>query len=320
MLKILIIAVAVLIVLTAAATVVLLCIAVVGVRGMSPKHVGTGDSPLWQKYADIINGELDWFDAQNPERVHITSYDGLKLTGLFLPAENPRGTMLLMHGFHSSAYRDFSCAFRLYHKLGFNILTVFQRAHGESEGKFITYGVKERFDCLEWCRYLNGRCGPDSDIFLSGLSMGSSTVLMATGLDLPENVRGVIADCGFTSAWEEFVHIMKNRMHLPFVHPLLDIILAVSKLVTGFGFKDYSVPQAMETNRLPILFAHGTADNFVPPEMTLKNYAACKAPKELIMVEGAHHGESFLVETERYVAAAEAFLDRWGTRPGGAKK
>ena len=319
MLKIILIAVLALIALLAMVTGILLCVAVVGVRSVSPKRVGAADSWMWRKYADIINAELDWFDAQAPERVSITSFDGLKLTGLYLPAENARGTMLLMHGFHSSAYRDFSCAFRLYHSLGYNILTVYQRAHGESEGKFITYGVKERFDCLEWCRYLNRRSGPEPDVFLSGISMGSSTVLMATGLELPENVRGVIADCGFTSPWDEFAYIMKKRMHLPLVHPLLDIVSAASKLIAGFGFRDYSVPRAMEKNRLPVLFVHGTADTFVPPEMTLENYAACHAPKELIMVEGAHHGESFLIETDRYVSAVKAFLSRWGTCGKDAK-
>ena len=75
----------------------------------------------------------------------------------------------------------------------------------------------------------------------------------------------------------------------------------------------------MEKNELPVLFAHGTADTFVPPEMTTKNYAACHAPKELIMVEGAHHGESFLIETDRYASAVKAFLARWGSYGKNAK-
>lgn len=265
-----------------------------------------------QRFAEQINGGMDWFKAQSPERVVITSHDGLRLVGHYLHHPGTRGTVLLMHGFRSDAYYDFSCAFRTYYDLGFSVLSVYQRAHGESEGRYISYGVKERFDCRDWALYIADRFGPDHDIFLDGLSMGSSTVLMATGLELPGSVRGVIADCGFTCPYDEFAHVLKTRFHLP-VHPFIDIAEGFSHIFAGFGFRDYSTLTALESNTLPVLFVHGEDDSFVPLKFTIANYAACTAEKKLVTVPGAEHGLSFLIDTETCRRALEEFLNKYST-------
>jgi fermentation-respiration switch protein FrsA (DUF1100 family) len=259
-------------------------------------------------FQEDIRSGAHWFRAQNPQRVELSSYDGLRLVGYFLPAAAPKGTLLLVHGYRSSPYADFGVIYPFYHSLGWNILTVCQRAHGESEGKYICYGVKERYDVRDWALYLLDRFGPEHPVVLDGISMGCASVLMALGTALPENVKGVVADCGFTRPYDEFVHVLKTRFHLP-VHPILDIAQWFSKGFAGFGFRDCSTQEALQHSTLPVLFVHGEQDNFVPHRFSEENFAACRGRKKFISVEKAGHGTSYLFEMERCQRELKEFLD-----------
>ena len=266
------------------------------------------------KWEQRVRDGVAWMRQQDTERICIRSYDGLKLAALFLPAAEapPKGTIILVHGWRSSGYNDFSCAYQYYHGLGYNILNIFQRAHGESQGCFTCFGVKERYDCQSWARYVAERFGPEHDIFFSGISMGAASVMMATGLELPANVRGILADSGFTSPWEQFAHVLPRRFHLP-VHPTIEIADLLCRCIAGFGFRVCSSIDALAGNKIPMLFVHGLADTFVPPEMSRRNYEACAAPKELLLVEGARHGLSYLVDEPRVSEKIKNFLRKWGT-------
>ena len=259
-------------------------------------------------YKDMILAERDWYRAQKKEQICLTSYDGLRLAAELLPAETPCGrTIILFHGYRSDAEMDFSCIFRYYHELGLNILAVSQRSHGQSEGKYICFGVRERFDCVQWAEYAAERFGPEEDIFLGGVSMGASTVLMASGLGLPENVRGIIADCGFSSPEEEFRYIL-GRAHIP-VHPVMDVLDIVSGKIAGFRFGECSAVDAVKKSRVPILFVHGQEDDFVPPYMSDMAYEACASEKKIVRVDHAGHGMSYLAETERCREALRDFIE-----------
>ena len=190
-----------------------------------------------------------------------------------------------------------------------------QRAHGESEGKVICMGIKERRDCADWARYIEARNGKALPIVLEGMSMGAATVMMATGEPLPENVRGVIADCGFSSVWREFGHVLTRRMHLP-LQPILGTCSLLCRLFFGFGYKAYTTGEALGASKLPLLLIHGEADHFVPAYFSKENFEASAAEdKTLILVPNAGHGESFLLEPERCERAVLAFYDRV-TAPG----
>lgn len=264
----------------------------------------------WSPFQTKIDSGIKWIRAQNCEKVELISFDGLRLAARLLPAENARGTIILMHGYKAGMYRDFSCVYEFYHGLGFNLLIPSQRAHGESEGKYICFGVKERFDCRQWAHYVRERFGEESDIFLSGLSMGCSTVLMASNLDLPENVRGIIADCGFTSAWDELSYLLKRIAHLP-PHPFLDGLSLMTKLTAGFGLKECSAEDCVAETKIPILFVHGKKDTFVPHEFGVRNFNACASEKKFISVEEANHGVSYLVETDRCKTELTQFIERY---------
>ncbi|MBQ8264820.1 MAG: alpha/beta hydrolase [Oscillospiraceae bacterium] len=272
------------------------------------KIMGSG-APSLAPYLDRMDEGRQWFLSRQPERVEIVSYDGLRLRGLYLHNPEAKGTIILMHGYRMDGYTDFTCVYKKYYDAGFSLLNAFQRAHAESEGDYITYGIKERFDCRDWAEYVADRFGPEHKIVLDGLSMGATTVLMAASLELPENVRGIIADCGFTSPWDQLEHLMRTKYHLP-VHPLLDAADLCARLLGKFSLKGYSTIEAMAKNRLPVLFLHGEADEFVPTVFSIRAFEACAGPKRLVTIPGAAHGVSYLVDTERCDRELDEFLSR----------
>lgn len=263
------------------------------------------------KHTKTIEDGISWFSAQKKEDVTISARDGTRLVAQYLPARNSKGTILLFHGYRAQSFTDFSCAYKMYHDLGFSILNVTQRSHGLSGGTYITFGVKERFDCYDWVLYVNDRFGTASDIFLGGMSMGASTVLMAAGMSLPPNVRGIIADSGFSCPYDEFAHVLK-RIHCP-VHPFADIANVYAQVLAGFRFDEYSTVEAMKTNKIPILFIHGEADNFVPVKFSLESYDACIAEKTLVTVADAGHGMAYLFDTSGCQKELFAFLSKNST-------
>lgn len=263
---------------------------------------------FWGTHSDEVLAGIDYFRSLNAERVSITSCDGLKLYASYAEAENSVGTVILMHGYHGSAENDFSVIFRFYRERGFNILAPDQRAHGESEGKIISFGIRERFDCRDWAVFASKR-RPDLPILLDGVSMGATTVLMASGLELPGQVRGIVADCGFTSPHAIYDCVIKSVFKLP-PFPFVPATGLCIRVFGGFGIDEYSTLEAMKTNRLPVLFVHGEDDTFVPPEMTKANYEACRAEKVLLTVPGAGHAQSCLVDREKCESALEEFIEK----------
>lgn len=259
-------------------------------------------------YESIVIG--DRFLKENAsEELEIVSEDGLKLCAVWVPAENPKGTILLAHGYRSSKLVDFSLAFSMYHAMGMNILLPDQRAHGKSEGKYITFGVKESRDMKKWVSFHNEKFGK-YPLVLSGLSMGASTMLYLADADLPENVKGIIADCGFTSPWEIIKSVFHGVIHLP-AAPTLWAADLFARLFAGFSLLQKDTRKILQNSKLPVLLVHGKDDGFVPCEMTEQVYVVCKEPKELLLVDGADHGVSFLVAKDRYIQTVTAFLRKY---------
>ena len=262
----------------------------------------------YAEFADSIPRALQWLRDHNAEDVTVTSFDGLRLSGKWVRAEKPIGTIILFHGYHTHFVHDFSGIFDLYHGLGLNLLLVRQRAHGESEGKYITFGVRERKDVLRWVDFHNRTHGMDN-VFLGGMSMGASTLLFAAGEDLPPNVRGITADCGFSSPAEILGHIIRKDFHLPpkLVLPLVDFW---ARLLAGFSLWDCNSRDTLSRSRTPILFIHGKADTFVPCSMSQAGYDHCASDREIHLVDGAGHGRAYLYEPERLTRALTEFFHR----------
>ena len=265
-------------------------------------------TPYGVHYNNILLGDR-FLRQHNAQEVQIKSFDGLQLSGMYIPAENPKGTVLLVHGYRSNKLVDFGLVLEFYHDKGMNILLPDQRAHGKSEGRYITFGVKESRDVKSWIDYHNQTFGA-YPLILSGLSMGASTMLYLADADLPENVKGIIADCGFTSPWEIISTVYRRTIHLPAFFGVLPAEL-FARVFGGFSLRENNTCESLKNSRLPVLMVHGTQDGFVPCEMTRKGYDACTGKKQLLLVEGADHGVSFLVDRAKYTQLVTAFLKKY---------
>ncbi len=269
---------------------------------------GGGENP-WAPFQQRIDEGREMLLSRPHEKVTIRSFDGLTLAGTFFPCDGEAKRILLeAHGFRSSWQNDFSLSAGNLMEEGCSLLLIDERTHGESEGKYITYGVRESRDVKDWCLWLAERFGPEMPVYLAGISMGCTTVLMAAGRDLPDNVKGIIADCGFTSPAELFKHEMKHLFRLPW-QPFLWLFRPICRLFAGFD-PDESTLDALKGCSLPILFVHGGKDDFVPTRMTRENYDSYEGPGDLLIVEEADHGCSYAVAEEEYRRRVKALFER----------
>ncbi len=246
--------------------------------------------------------------GQKQGQISITSHDGLKLSARLIPCEGnvrPIGIIAMFHGFRSNPTHDFGTFAMDLHSMGFMLLMVDQRAHGGSEGRYITYGAKERLDVLEWCKMLS-QSFPDLPVLLFGLSMGASSVLMASSLELPANVKGIVADCGYTTPDAICRKVLKEDMKLP-VFPLFYTSRLLAKLAAGFDFKEVSAPDSAAASELPILIYHGEGDKFVPHSMGIEIKEAIGDRCTFCSIPEAGHGEAYLYDKERYLDKLRKF-------------
>jgi len=244
------------------------------------------------------------------ETIHITSHDGLTLIGHWKENKNAKRIIIAMHGWRSSWAKDFGAIADFWEENGCSVLYAEQRGQGKSSGDYMGFGMIERFDCLGWIHKINEMNIKKLPIYLAGISMGASTVIMTGGFVLPENVRGIMADCGFTSARAIWKHVIENNTFLPYsVHKRN--IEKMCKRKINLTSEEYTTFDALSVNKVPVLFVHGTDDDFVPVEMTYENYKACIAPKELFIVPGATHAMSYIVDKEGYENAVVSFWEKY---------
>ncbi len=263
----------------------------------------------YEKYAKQIQAGDHWLKAHKTVDLWTKSHDGLKLHAHWIAVDDPKGTVLLAHGYRSTKLLDFSMIYELYHNLGMNLLLIDQRSHGRSDGKYITFGVLESRDVQAWVKFHNTHFG-NHPMLLSGLSMGASTVLYLADRDLPENVKGIIADCGFTSPKEIVAKVFKDTMHFG-AGPFLWAADLFARLLAGFSFYERDTRKCLQKSRLPIMLIHGAGDDFVPCHMTEEAYAACTSTKEMLLVENAGHGTSYLYDTPGYRKRVMEFMRKY---------
>lgn len=244
------------------------------------------------------------------EDYYITSHDGLKLHAKYYEYSKDAVLEIMFHGYKGSAERDLSGGIQRCFALGRSVLMVDQRTSCGSEGSVISFGINEHKDCLNWVDFAVKHFGPDVKIVLTGLSMGASTVLMAAGKELPPNVVGVLADCGFSSP-KEIIKKCAKDMHYPpeLIYPFIKL---GARIFCHFDLEEYSSKEAMKTCKVPVIFFHGEDDNYVPCDMSRMNYEACHSPKRLVTMEGAGHGMVYVIDNDRYFREVESFFTENG--------
>ncbi len=257
---------------------------------------------------DRLLSYLDDMDARPFEIVSIRSRDGKRLTARYYHQADGAPLDIGFHGYKSHAVRDFCGGARISFALGHNLLLPDQRSHGGSDGRTISFGILERFDCLDWIAYANERFGASTPICLYGVSMGAAAVLMASDLPLPANVRAVIADCPYSSPYAIVERVSREEMHLPF-RLLLPLLRLGTRLYGGFRFDPrISAVNAVKHAKVPILILHGEADDFVPCEMSREIQGANPEGVTLRTFPEATHAMSYLVDPEGYEAEVRRFL------------
>lgn len=252
-----------------------------------------------------------WQRKQKFETWEIESFDGLKLKAYFLEAKHPTNkTVLFVHGYLSRATDMGIYAQYYYEKLGYNILSLDLRGHGDSEGDYIGFGWHDRLDILDWVNVAIEKLGTDVEMVLHGVSMGASAVLMASGEDVPKQVKAIVADSPYSNVYDLFQYQMKRMYHLP-AFPILPTTSLVTKIRTGYSFQEASALEQVKKSEIPILYIHGSNDTFVPTEMALELYENTKSPAEIIIFEHAKHTEAFALDKEKYTKALTAFLQKY---------
>ena len=278
-----------------------------------PKHGPVADDDytipngeIYEVFREQMVGWMKEVRAMPHKDFYITSFDNLKLHGKYYEYAPGAPIELMFHGYRGNCDRDLCGGVQRCFSLGRSCLLVDQRGSGESDGCVITFGIKEHRDCRSWIDFMVEHFGQDVKIILTGISMGASTVLMAAGSPLPPQVKGVLADCGFTSAKAIIVKICK-QLHLPpkLVYPFIRL---GAKLFGGFDLDSYSALEAVKTTSLPIIFFHGESDVFVPNEMSRENYDACISRKRLVLTPGAGHGLCYPVDPTGYLQALREFF------------
>lgn len=265
---------------------------------------------IYAKYADVMKNWTEKVSKIKYEEITITSFDGLKLYGKYYEFSPDSPMEIMFHGYRGSAERDLCGGVERCFKLGRSVIITDQRGNGRSGGNVITFGVNESIDCASWAKYAAERFGKDRKIILSGISMGASTVMMATARELPESVVCVLADCGYTSA-RDIIKKVIREMKLP-ADILYPFVVLGARLYGKFDLESLTPKKAVASSKIPVILFHGEKDGFVPCEMSYENYDACVSEKAVVTIPNAEHGMSYLVDGKLYLEKVAEFSAKIG--------
>lgn len=257
-----------------------------------------------------VEADVNWLiKDSNYIDTYITSSDNLKLHAYEVKNENKTDKWaIVVHGYTSEGKLLSSKAKHLYN-MGYNVLVPDLRGHGTSEGNYIGMGWHDRLDIIDWINYIV-KNNPKSEIALHGTSMGSATVLMVSGEKLPSNVKAIVADCGYTSVYDEFSYQLKQLFNLP-AFPIMNFSDVVTHIRAGYCLNDASAINQVKKSTTPILYIHGDKDDFVPYYMMDELYNATNSEKEKLTIEGGEHANSDLVNPKLYWSTVNSFLEKY---------
>lgn len=276
----------------------------------SKKKFLSGSDDFSDDISKLNQSGLSWLEKVKYENIKILSHDVLKLNGYYLKSkEESDVTVIIVHGYTSQGKHMGFFAEFYYEDLGFNVLMPDLRGHGESEGNYIGFGWHDRLDLIQWIDYIIQTKGKNERIILHGISMGAATVLMTSGEKLPTNVRVIISDCAYSSVDGILTYQARKMYKLP-KYPLIPATSFICRLRSGYNFKEASAIKQVKKCSLPILFIHGDKDEFVPTSMAYELYNTLEGNKDLLIVKGAGHGNSYAINQAKYEKTVKEFLSK----------
>lgn len=282
-------------------------------HALLPEGMRQRDAESMEYLRTNYPGTAEWVDSMTQvgalRDTFIFNAEGLRLHAFYAQHQEAQGTAVLVHGYTDNALRMMMLG-KLYHdSLQFNILLPDHAFHGKSEGEAIQMGWKDRLNIERWTEIADSLWN-GSPIYLHGISMGGATVMMCSGDELPQNVRGIIDDCGYTSVWDEFSGEIQNQFSLP-PRPLMDIASQLCQWRYGWNFKEASAINQVRKSTLPILFIHGDKDTYVPTWMVYKLFdAKTKGYKRLYIAKGTEHAFSYRDHQADYRREVEDFIEK----------
>ena len=281
-------------------------------KDRKPRAEDDYDLPPGKEYEPFYPQMIEWTKrsrATPHRKVEITTFDGLTLRGRYYELTPDAPIEIMMHGYQGNLERDLSGGIFRAMNIGHSVLLYDHRGSGLSDGNTMTFGINESRDCRRWIDYVLTNINPNAKIILSGVSMGAATAMITSGYDdLPENVVGIVADCGYTSA-EDIIKKVVREMKLP-PNLLYPFIKLGARLFGGFDLDEFSPIEQVKKSKIPTIFVHGDIDGYVPMEMSERNYEACSAKhKKLVIIKGADHGLAYPVGLQNYLDVLSEFFE-----------
>ena len=276
-------------------------------RPVSADRIDIPEGKPYEPYRGDMERWARETKAMPHEVFSVTSFDGLTLRGKYYEYSPDAPIELMVHGYRSNAERDLCGGVQRCFSLGHSALIVNQRASADSDGHVITFGVREYRDVLTWVEFMLEQFGKDVQIILTGISMGAATVMMTADHPFPPNVKGILADCGFTSPKAIIQKVIRQMgLPVPLAYPFVRL---GGWLYGGFDIESRAAVEVLKNSRIPVLFFHGEADGYVPCEMSRENYEACSSRKRLVTVADADHGLAYIRDPDGYRQAVREFFD-----------
>lgn len=250
--------------------------------------------------------EIKDYFSKDFEKISIVSNDDLKLFGFYKDNKKDK-LVILVHGYGGDHYDMYSYAC-IFEERGYDILSIDQRAHGESEGDYFSMGLYEHYDLLAWIDKMLSLKN-NYKIALFGVSMGASTVCMMVGETLPNNVVCAIEDCGYDNANRQMKYVYsKTRLAKLFYK----IFYNYTKNTKGIDLKSVDMVEKLKKCKIPMLFIHGEEDDFVPTAMVYNLYNCLPDSRRSIYIaKDATHTKSIDVDVKQYTKVISKFLDKY---------
>ena len=268
------------------------------------KVIDNNIDKLLLPYKNVMNEALKWFNSVNKESMSIKSFDGIKLNGIFINNKKSKYILILCHGYRSTKERDLYASLKHYYNMGLSILLLDQRACLNQEGKYITFGYNESKDVNLWINYIYKKY--KKEVILGGVSLGASTILMVNN----KHVVSIIADSAYSSAYEEIKYAISHYFHI-IPSLFIGVISLYFRVFTGINLKEVSTYKNLDKINIPILFIHGSIDDFVPLKNVYDNYDYYKGEKDILVIDGAAHGMGYLIDSNKYINKINEFLNKY---------
>lgn len=235
------------------------------------------------------------------EKCEVFEMNGLK--GFYYKAGRKPSNKIafIVHGYRSNHAETAGVWREFYKRKGYDLFCPDNPCAGESAGNYISFDYYESKAAREWVDYLIGKFGYGVEIILHGFSLGGATVIRMSD-ELPDVVKFIIDDCGFTSGRE----MLEPKLGL-----LYGPVRLLNKKKAGYDLKDTDVRPHLRKEKIPILFVHGGKDRTVPFVMGQELYTNCRSEKDCLFVDRAKHMECYFYEPKQYEQKIEKFMKKY---------